>query len=260
MLKIFFTLFFLIPVFSINSLACSMVDLTDYSQYTVVNGQVFFKKHEYASSDVLKDVDPTTFVVLNKRYAKDKKQVYFEGRVVPLADSEKFRAFWPWQDIDNLDFYAEDGRFIYFGDDIISHVANHFERIELNYYQDAYSLFYSGKIVAQRTHEPIKTADNFLIYGAGVYIYGRKTAFDGYSFKVVGYAQRHVRGGMCFISPLIIVSDAKGTYVEGQKISTTQLTQHEQKNGLILQDEHGSQYKLQYDENNNKGWQLWPIN
>ena len=162
------------------------------------NGYFIAESAVYLDGRQIPEAEPSSFEVftVDSRYAKCRKRVFFEGRIISEADSQSFV---PIENVeakentlfgtDNIPHYWKDDFSIFFnGEKIKDADARSFKLLSGWYATDARHVFYENKILEDAVPE------HFTILGDGVttdeksiYIFDKKsaTAADISSFEVI---------------------------------------------------------------------------
>jgi len=173
--------------------------LSGFSQaYKIDRNKVFFDR------EPIPHADARSFVDLGFGYAKDRNNVYLEGRVLEFVDPATFRL--KGRDDSHFHDYGdrhEHGKKhrgyykttfnVYYGDKKIDAMASSFKEIGDGYAKDSFSVFYFGKKIEGASASTFKilddgySKDSFNVYYSGTKVKDASAS----SFKVTGegYAQ-----------------------------------------------------------------------
>jgi len=148
--------------------------LTSNAQrYETDHGRVYY------GNELLMHADARSFIDLGCGYAKDRHNVYMDGRVLENVDPSTFRLkdrrTWRHHEQNTEEHQAPRGYFktnmnVYYGDKKINAVAATFEELGGGYAKDAFTVYYCGEVVKGAM------ASSFRYTGNG---YGQDT-FDAY--------------------------------------------------------------------------------
>jgi hypothetical protein len=88
----------------------------------------------------LSDVDRQSFVILDERYAKDATHVFYNGSVIPQADSATFELM--------ASPFSRDSRHVYASGTVFSDDPLHFEILDENLSRDGQHVYWSDKNIS----------------------------------------------------------------------------------------------------------------
>lgn len=144
-------------------LGCALA--SQAQKYEISHGRVFF------SDEVMARVDLATFVDLGSGYAKDRNNVYMDGRVLENVDPSTFRlkdrsvwhrrnhadAVTPPQEVKG---YYKTQFNVYYGDKKIDAMPSSFVELGDGYAKDAFNVFYYGNKVEGAMASSFKNTGN----------------------------------------------------------------------------------------------------
>ena len=168
----------------------------------------------FTKSQEVKGADPSTFVVLEGAFAKDKAKVFYHGVELSGANPDTFK-------IIADEYYSSDGQLVFAGRSLISRDAKGFTLLDKGYSRDTEQVFYLSKKVpgAEATSfEVIEGAGSFSRDAHGVYREGKViSGADGTTFERLNYYysrdQKHV-----FIQQEVLEgADAETFYTEPKR-------------------------------------------
>ncbi len=182
-----------------------------YSPYRVENGTAYYQGEPMVSADI------STFRILGAGYAKDRNNVYMNGKILPYVDPSSFRVIIPKNDqegIYNYDFrgHRDGGYFkstfdvFYDGQKIEGASASSFQVLKNGYAKDSFNVFYRGKKIDGCSASSFAIIDGGYVKDSfNVYYYGTKVpdaSASSFVYDGKGYAH-----------------DAFSTFFHGKKIS-----------------------------------------
>ena len=144
-------------------LGCALA--SQAQKYEISHGRVFF------SDEVLARVDIATFVDLGCGYAKDRYNVYMDGRVLENVDPATFRlkerSTWRRRGHADTDVPVETSRGyyktqlnVYYGDKRIDAMPNSFVELGDGYAKGAFNVYYYGNKVEGAMASSFKNTGN----------------------------------------------------------------------------------------------------
>ena len=162
-------------------------------RYEIDRGRVYFGERVVMYADV------RSFVDLGCGYAKDRDNVYLDGRVLENVDPSTFRlkerSTWRHRGNEPMGEPARPPRGyyktkfnVYYGDQKIDAVASSFEELSDGYARDAFNVFYYGEKLSGVIASRFKVLDGgyakdaFNVYYHGVKVEGAMAS----SFKYTG--------------------------------------------------------------------------
>lgn len=162
------------------------------SGYKIEDGQVVFYRGYPVKREVVKEADPHTFKSINGDYGKDKKQVFYYGKILPKADPASFVC------LDRP--FSRDKNYGFSSDKILSEDGSHFRIIpnppstaknveRLVYARDRHHVYTKGGVVTGADPKTFVLVPMFSGNYLGhdhkqVYWYNKPLAgADGSSFK-----------------------------------------------------------------------------
>ena len=104
------------------------------SDYRIERNHVYYRQHQ------LTDADVRTFVDLGYGYAKDYRNVYWEGRVLPHVDPANFRL--KGQEVGRYRVTTHD---VFYDDMKTEANPRSFQELGGGYAKDAFDVYYCGK-------------------------------------------------------------------------------------------------------------------
>jgi hypothetical protein len=133
----------------------------------------------------LPDVDRTSFVVLDERYAKDVTRVFYNGSPIPGADSATFELL--------ASPFSRDANHIYASGTIFSDDPENFEILDENLSRDSQHIYWSDKIISDDpSHLEMMGSWDYYTYikdSKSVFVNGGViTAADPATFEVISDA------------------------------------------------------------------------
>lgn len=188
----------------------------------VVNAQNYKSNYSIESNGVyyngglIDEADASTFIILGHGYAKDRNNVYMEGRILKYVDPFSFRLVERYDDYNGSDrqynghrgggYFKSNFDVFYDGRKIEDASASTFRELEDGYAKDAFNVYYRGRKVDDASANSFKKVGGGYFKDAfNFYFRGRKVDdASANTFEYTGNGYAH---------------DSFNTYYQGKKVS-----------------------------------------
>ena len=148
-------------------------------RYEIDHGRVFF------GGKMVMHADVRSFVDLGFGYAKDRDNVYMDGRILENVEPSSFRlkesSTWRQRGHNDMDdrmsprSYYKTQFNVYYGDRKIDAVPSRFEELDYGYAKDAFSVFYLGEKLSDAMSATFQVLEGgYAKDSFNVYYYGKK--------------------------------------------------------------------------------------